>query len=197
MAVDHETMLGWLTRLKLTAIRDQLDSLLDEAARQDLTLREALAFLCGREIARKDERRIEMAMKIAHFPHARELASFDFDAQPSVDPLQIRELSTARWVAHGEAVLLLGPPGVGKSHLAIALGREVIRQNYTVLSLPPRPWSQHWGRPMARGVSRNGSPFWRSQSCSSSMSWATYRSTQMPPTCSSSWYPADTSGEPC
>ena len=50
-----------LTRLKLTAIRDQLDGLLDEASRRDLTLREALAFVCEREIARKDERRIEMA----------------------------------------------------------------------------------------------------------------------------------------
>ncbi|WP_395396156.1 IS21-like element helper ATPase IstB (plasmid) [Novosphingobium sp. BL-8A] len=133
MTIDHETLLGWLSRLKLTAIRDQLDTLLDEAARNDLTMRETLAFLCEREIARKDERRIEMAMKIAHFPYARELDGFDFEAQPSVDPHQIRDLATARWVAHGEAVLLLGPPGVGKSHLGIALGREVIRQNYTVL----------------------------------------------------------------
>jgi len=133
MAVDHDTLTAWLTRLKLTAIRDQLDGLLDEAARNDLTTRETVAFLCQREIARKDERRIIMAMKIAHFPHARELDGFDFAAQPSVDAQQIRELATARWVAHGDALLLLGPPGVGKSHLAIALGREVIRQNYTVL----------------------------------------------------------------
>src|SRR5688572_28054181 len=103
--VDHETLIGWLTRLKLTAIRDQLDSLLDEAARRDLTLREALGFMIEREIARKDERRIEMAMKIAHFPHVRDLESFDFAAQPSLDPHQIRELATARWVAHGEALL--------------------------------------------------------------------------------------------
>ena len=66
--VDHETLLGWLTRLQLTAIRDQLDSLLDEAAEKKLTLREALAFLVEREVSRKDERRIEMAFKIAHFP---------------------------------------------------------------------------------------------------------------------------------
>jgi hypothetical protein len=55
MAVDHEALLAMLTRLKLTGIRDQLDSLLDEAAREDLTLREALAFLCSREVARKDD----------------------------------------------------------------------------------------------------------------------------------------------
>jgi hypothetical protein len=60
MDIDHDVLLGMLSRLKLTAIRDQLDSLLDEAARREMTLREALAFLCEREVARKDERRIEM-----------------------------------------------------------------------------------------------------------------------------------------
>jgi DNA replication protein DnaC len=133
MTVDHETLIGWLTRLKLTAIRDQIDNLLDEAARRELTLREALAFLCEREIARKDERRIEMAVKIAHFPCVRDLESFDFAAQSSLDPRQIRELAACRWVAHGEALLLLGPPGVGKTHLAIALGRAAIHEGYSVL----------------------------------------------------------------
>ena len=93
--VDHDTLLAWLTRLQLTAIRDQLDSLLDEAAEKKLTLREALAFLVEREVSRKDERRIEMAFKIAHFPAVRELADFDFEAQPSVDERQVRELATS------------------------------------------------------------------------------------------------------
>jgi DNA replication protein DnaC len=76
-----------LSRLKLTAIRDQLDSLLDEAARRELTFREALAFLLfEREIARKDEWRVEMAGKIANFPSVRDLDGFDFAAQPSLDP---------------------------------------------------------------------------------------------------------------
>lgn len=106
MEIDHEVLLARLSRLKLTAIRDRLDSLLDEAARREMTLREALAFLCEREVARKDERRIEMGLKIAHFPCVRDLDGFDFTAQPSVDPRQIRELATCRWVANGESLLL-------------------------------------------------------------------------------------------
>ena len=121
-----------LTRLKLTAIRERLDSLLDEAARREFTLREALSFLCETEVAYKEERRINMGNKIAHFPFFRTLEDFDYKAQPSVDPKQIRELATCRWIGNGDAVLLLGPPGVGKTHLSVALGRQAVKEGYSV-----------------------------------------------------------------
>lgn len=130
---DHDHLLAMLTRLKLTAIRDQVDTLLDEASRKEMSLRETLTFLCEAEIARKDQRRIQMATSIAKFPFVRTLDSFDFDAQPSVDPKLIRDLATSRWVANGDTTLLLGPPGVGKTHLAVALGREAIKQGYSTL----------------------------------------------------------------
>jgi DNA replication protein DnaC len=130
--IGHEALVAMLDRLKLTAIRDQLDSLLDEAARSEMTLREALGFLVSREVSRRDERRIEMATKLAQFPFVRELDGFDWSAQPSLDQRQIRELATCRWIAHGDALLFLGPPGTGKTHLAVSLGREAIRHNYSV-----------------------------------------------------------------
>ena len=130
---DTDRLDDLLTRLRLTAIRDQLDSLLDEAGRAQMTLREALLFLAEREVARRDTRRIQMGMKLARFPCIRTLEGFDFDAQPSIDPGQIRDLSTGRWIGHGQALLLLGPPGVGKTHLAVALGREAVDRGYTVL----------------------------------------------------------------
>ncbi|MFM1799875.1 MAG: putative Insertion sequence ATP-binding protein [Cyanobacteriota bacterium] len=123
---------GMLTRLRLGAIREQLDALLEEAARRQLNLREALAWLCAAEVASKEQRRLSMAMTIAHFPFVRTLEGFEFEAQPSIDPGKIRDLATCRWVANGDNMVLLGPPGVGKTHLEVALGREAVARGYTV-----------------------------------------------------------------
>ena len=89
-----------LTRLKLTAVRDQLDSLLDEAARSEPTLRDALAFFCAREIARKNQRCIDMSFGLAKFPFVRTLDGFDFTAQPSIDKAQVRDRAARGSLPH-------------------------------------------------------------------------------------------------
>jgi DNA replication protein DnaC len=127
-----EELDSMLSRLRLGAIREQLDGLLEEAARRQLNLREALAWLCAAEVTSKEQRRLSMAMTIARFPFVRTLEGFEFEAQPSIDPGKIRDLATCRWVANGDNVVLLGPPGVGKTHLEVALGREAVARGYTV-----------------------------------------------------------------
>jgi DNA replication protein DnaC len=74
-----------------------------------------------------------MGIQIAHFPVQKTLEEFDFAAQPSVDPRLIRDLGTGRFVANAQDVLLFGPPGVGKTHLAIGVGRSVVTAGYSVL----------------------------------------------------------------
>lgn len=128
-----DPLLPLLGHLQLTTLRDQLDLLLDDAARRDLNLREALTFFCQAEVARREQRRLEMATRLAKFPWVRTLDDFDFTAQPTLDPKHLRELALCRWVGNGDGVLLLGPPGVGKTHLAVALGRAAIHQGYSVL----------------------------------------------------------------
>jgi DNA replication protein DnaC len=145
-----------LTRLKLTAVRDQLDSLLDEAARSELTLRDALAFLCEREIARKDQRRIDMSFGLAKFPFVRDLAGFDFAAQPSIDKAQIRDLATGRFIANGQALLLLGPLAwVRPIWPSPSAARRSSRA--TRCSSPARwRWWRAWPRRMPTVGSRSG-----------------------------------------
>lgn len=125
-----------LTRLKLTATRDRLDALLQRAAKSEGTYLDFLDNLLVEEVATKDEKRTRMMTQIAHFPLKRTLEDFDFALQPSIDRKLLRELETGRFIANGENILLLGPPGVGKTHLAIGLGRKVTAMGASCLFVP-------------------------------------------------------------
>ncbi len=129
---QEERVFSALKRLQLTHLRETLASTLSEAAKGQWTYLEFLDQILGREVDAKQGNRIRMGLQIAHFPCVRTIEGFDFSFQPSADERLIRELSTGNFIAHGENVLMFGPPGVGKSHLAIGLGRKVVEQGHTV-----------------------------------------------------------------
>src|SRR5215470_9587085 len=80
-------------------------------------------------------RGVESRLKLARLPWVKTLDQFDFDFQPSIDRKQLRELAGLSFVERAENVVLLGPPGVGKTHLAIALGVKAVEAGHTVLFL--------------------------------------------------------------
>jgi DNA replication protein DnaC len=120
-----------LKRLQLTHLRDTLPAVLSEAAKEQWTYLEFLDRTLGREVESKQGKRVRMALQIAHFPCVRTIDEFDFSFQPSVDEMLIRELSAGHFISHGENVLIFGPPGVGKTHLAVGLGRKIVEQGHT------------------------------------------------------------------
>jgi DNA replication protein DnaC len=129
---QEERLLAALKRLQLTHLRETLAAVLSQAAKEQWTYLEFLDQILRREVDAKQGKRIRMGMQIAHFPCIRTIEGFDFAFQPSADERMIRELSTGNFIAHGENVLIFGPPGVGKSHLAIGLGRKIVEQGHTV-----------------------------------------------------------------
>ena len=121
-----------LNRLKLMRMAECLDPVAQEAAKHDWTYLEFLDHLLEAEVSARYERDVAMKTKLAHFPFIKTLDQFDLSFQPSINERQVRELATLRFVANGENVLFLGPPGVGKTHLAIALGVAAIAQAISV-----------------------------------------------------------------
>ena len=121
---QEDRVFAVLKRLQLTHLRETLAAVLSEAAKEEWTYLEFLDQILRREVDAKQGKRIRMGMQIAHFPCVRTIEGFDFGFQPTADERLIRELSTGNFIAHSENILIFGPPGVGKSHLAIGLGRK-------------------------------------------------------------------------
>jgi DNA replication protein DnaC len=121
-AVQLERLAETLQRLRLTTTAERLPLILEEAAKKEISYSDFLEEVLSREAGAKAERHTAMRTAMARFPFQKSLESFDFRFQPSLDPKLIRELATGRFIADGDNVLLLGPPGVGKTHLAVALG---------------------------------------------------------------------------
>ena len=119
-----------LETLGMTQAVEVLDNRLDDAARKQLPYPEMLADLLGVEVSARRERYLTTRTRMAHLPFRRTLEEFDFGFQPSIDERQVKELAALAFVAEASNLLLLGPPGVGKTHLALALALRSIENGY-------------------------------------------------------------------
>ena len=120
-------------RLRLYRLEAELATLLEQAAKREIAYSDFLDEVLGLEVQSKAVKHLSMRVAMARFPFHKTIESFDFKFQPSIDPKVIRELATGRYIESGENVLLLGPPGVGKSHLAVALGIKACEQGMRTL----------------------------------------------------------------
>lgn len=118
--------------LRLVFAAEHLSDLVSQSVKHDWNATQFLDELLRLEIERQEERRIAQSMRIAHLPSGPTLSNFDFAYQPSVSRNQIETLSTCQWIRDCQALLLQGPPGVGKTHLSVALGQRAIENGFSV-----------------------------------------------------------------
>src|SRR6185295_778800 len=132
---DHMELSALLERMKMEHLLAQLDGVCEHAAKGDLDYKGFLTQALEAEWRGRHQRGVESRLKLARLPWVKSLDQFDFDFQPSIDRKQVRELAGLSFVERAENVVLLGPPGVGKTHLAIALGVKAVEAGHSVLFL--------------------------------------------------------------
>ena len=120
-----------LTTLGLNEAEALLDSHLERAAKEERSYADFLADLMECEATVRKERGLQMRIRRARLPMVRRLSDFDLAFQPTIDRRQIRELQTLRFLHDQSNVIFLGPPGVGKTHLSIALVMEALEAGYS------------------------------------------------------------------
>jgi len=122
MTNSYESLKKHLSELSLKTIADIFEAEADKAAKTNISYTDYLKKLVEEEVANKTDRSINAKITKAKFPQLKTLESFEFSFQPSVDEKYIKELAHLGFMQKVENVVFLGPPGVGKTHLAIALG---------------------------------------------------------------------------
>ena len=126
----YQQLRGHLATLKLTAVAEHLPGVLAQAEAEQWSMTATLEHLLAREVEATEARKLAGRLRFASLPTPATLADFDFDAAPSVDKKLVDELATSRYLESATTVLLIGPPGVGKTHLAVGLGRAAAEAGY-------------------------------------------------------------------
>jgi len=124
-----------LDKLRMDHLEAQLDTVCEQAAEKQLDYKTFLVQALQTEWQGRYQKGIEARLRLARFPWLKTLEQFDFDFQPSLDRRQVRELAGMSFVERAQNVIILGPPGVGKTHLAIGLGMKAVEAGYSALFL--------------------------------------------------------------
>lgn len=132
-AAAYQRLRGHLAYLKLPAAAEALPGILDAARDGTLTALEALEQLMGIEAAAAEQRKLGSRLRWAALPAPWTLDDYDFSAQPGADEKLIRELATLRFISEAANILFIGPPGVGKTMLSVALARAAAQAGHKVL----------------------------------------------------------------
>jgi DNA replication protein DnaC len=131
--LDIDTTRDKLLALGCTYAAEGLGRLLGDAVSRDIPAHAFLDLLLDSEIMGREARRVGTSLKMSGLPTGQTLANFDFAFQPAIERSRIDTLATGAWIRNAETVLMQGPPGVGKTHLSIALGTRAVELGFSVL----------------------------------------------------------------
>jgi DNA replication protein DnaC len=130
MTTTIEHLQTTLNGLGLKAVEARLENLLEQAAKTEPSYADFLQDVLGCEVDARRGRYLRARLQLAHLPFVKNFDQFDFGFQPSIDERQIRELRTLRFIHEASNVIFLGPPGVGKTHLSVALAEAAIQSGF-------------------------------------------------------------------
>ena len=149
--IELERARSQLLTLGLAQAAERLDGHLEAASKAELPYADFLATLLADEMDVRRQRYLTARTRLAHLPFHKSLDAFDFAFQPSVDEKQIRDLAAMAFVSEAANIILLGPPGVGKTHLAVALGLEAIQAGHGVYFITAHALVEDLRRAYAEG----------------------------------------------
>lgn len=130
--MEYKELIENLEKLELIKIKSELPEYLDNHKKDSTSIIKSLKELTEKEIEDKNERISENLIRTAAFPYRKTLEDFDFDFNESIDKDYIMDLATMRFIEDNKNILFVGNPGVGKTHLAVALGIKATQSRYSV-----------------------------------------------------------------
>lgn len=128
----HTHVLDVLTGLGLRGVKKNLDCHITAAEKKNSSYLSFIHGLLGAEIHDRTDRRYQRNLSSAHFPSVKALEEFEYFGVKGVSQKQINQLLDFRWIDNHRNILFFGPPGLGKTHISIALGYEALKKGYTV-----------------------------------------------------------------